>query len=354
MIAAISPISGFMNLVPVLPVSLTGAIGASLAPAPLVGAAPDLGTIVSLVGATNVPLTYTATGTFRTSLQITPGATTPTSTPGTGTATRVHLKFDADLDLLIVRDRASAATPLSQLPPDTISRLANAITTDLLLASLGSSSGTTANFASSMLSGIFGGSGLFGGSSGFGNNGIGLFNTNPLFGNTLNVNATGTTTATPVTASVTGTATTNLTLTIGTPPTATAAIAPAATATAVTAPLAAATTAVATPVTATPVVAAAPTATVAIAPTPAAAASPAGTAAADTTLQRFLTDAAARALDTVANNPTYAAAAAALYASVAVVRNQNEVTALAVPGRDDAVRQINPIVAVQPLPSSIA
>lgn len=350
MIAAISPISGFMNLVPVLPVSLTGAIGASLAPAPLVGAAPDLGTIVSLVGATNVPLTYTATGTFRTSLQITPGATTPTSTPGTGTATRVHLELDVDLDLLIIRDRATAAAPLSLLPPDTISRLANAITTDLLLASLGSSSGTTANFASSMLSGIFGGSGLFGGSSGFGNNDIGLFNTNPLFGNTLNVNATGTTTAT----SVTGTATTNLTLTIGTPPTATAAIAPAATATAVTAPLAAATTAVATPVTATPVVAAAPTATVAIAPTPAAAASPAGTAAADTTLQRFLTDAAARALDTVANNPTYAAAAAALYASVAVVRNQNEVTALAVPGRDDAVRQINPIVAVQPLPSSIA
>lgn len=351
MIAAISPISGFMNLGPVMPVSLTGLIGASLAPAPLIGAAlPDVGTIVSLAGATNVPLTYTATGTFRTSLQITPGATPPTTgTPGTG-ITRVHLEFDADLDLLIVRDRASAATPLSQLPPDTISRLANAITTDLLLASLGSSSGTTANFASSMLSGIFGGSGLFGGSSAFGNNGIGLFNTNPLFGNTLNVNATGTTTATPVTTAITGTATTNLTLTIGTP-TAAATVAPVATATAVTAPLAAATTAVATPVTATPVVAAAPTAAVAIAPTPAAAASPGGAAAADTALQGFLTDAAARALDTISNNPTYAAAAAALYASVAVVRNQNEVTALAVPGRDDAVRQINPIVAVS---SSIA
>lgn len=352
MIAAISPISGFINIAPVMPVSLTGALGAS---APIVGAAlPDVGTIVSLAGATSVPLTYTATGSFSTSLQITPGGATPaTGTPGSGTVTRVHLEFDADLDLLIIRDRATAAAPLSLLPPDTVSRLANAITTDLLLASLGSSSGTTGNFASQMLSGLFGGNGTFGGSSAFGNNGIGLFNTNPLFGNTLNVNATGSTTATPVTA-ITGTATTNLTLTIDTTPTAAATLAPAPTATAVTAPLAAATPAVATPVTATPAVAATPTATVAIAPTAAAAANPAGTAAADAALQRFLTDAAARALDTIANNPSYAAAAASLYASVAVLRTPADVTALAVPGRDDAVRQLNPIVAVQPLPSSVA
>ncbi len=354
MIAAIAPIS-FMSLAPVMPVSLGGVLGPALAPA-AVGALPGASTIVSLASAAGanaaagVPLTYTATGTFRTSLQITPlGATPTTGTPGAPIAQRVHLEFDADLDLLIIRDRATAGLPFSALPPDTVRRLADAMTTDLLLASLGASSGTTGNLAGSMLTGLFGGSSLFGGGSSplFGGSSLGV---SPLLGNTLAVNTANTTTPS---TSITGTVTTNLTLTFGPTTPAAPTTAPATTAVSAALP-GTATPAAPTAVTATPAAAVtAPATTVAVTPTPAAAATP-GAPAADAALQRFLTDAAARALDTIANNPSYAAAAATLYASVAVARNQNEIATLAVPGRDDAIRQINPTVAVQPLPSSVA
>lgn len=337
MIAAISPVS-LMNLTPIMPVALPGIAGGGLLPTAGAALSPTLSTIVALAGATNVPTTYTASGSFRTSVQITPGAVVP----GTGTTPftqRIHLEFDADLDLLIVRDRASANSPLSALPPDTIRILADAMTTDLLLASLGSSNGTTGNLAAQALGGIFGnfGSPLTG---------------NNLFGNTLlgnPLNGATTLAGNNAVTSVTGTVATNLTLTIGAPQAANDTPAVAVTPTALTA---------AVPATATPPVATTPATPAAVAAPAAAtvtltAAPPAPTpvtaAANDTTLQRFLTDAAARALDTVANNPTYAAAAASLYASVAVFRGP-EVTALTA----DAVRQVGPAAAVQPLPSSVA
>lgn len=349
MVTALQPISGFLNLAPVAPVLPRGRGTEQFVP--FVGLAiTDASTLIHLGATTGVPLTYTASGTFNASLQVTPATGTP---PAGATRVKLDLDLNVNLDILV---RSSPATANAAIPAladgraDLLRVFNDAITTDLLLGSLGSgsTSATTdilgqtlgrlllADLATASLTST-------GGSL--------VSPTNTTLSDLLTA---GTVTALPASANLTTTSPTLFSLTAT--PAATAGAVPTITPTAAAAVTGTATVSVTTTLaTDTTEAAAAATApaTATLTAAPAAATATELAAATNTALQRFLTDAAARAHDTVANNPSYAFAAAALYSSAVILRAQTpDVTAVATTA-DSAVRQVTAPPVVTPLPTSV-
>lgn len=311
MVPALQPISGFLNLAPIAPVLPRGRGAEQLVP--FVGLVmTDASTLVNLGATRALPLTYTASGSFSAALQTVP-ATGAVGSPQDGVQ-RLHMSLDLSLDFELVWGGSAAANAnvgLTDVRESAFRALSDGVTTDLLLAALSGSSSSsgidqtlsrllTTDLTTALLTSPVGSIDNAAITTLTGNSGA----TATLTGE-LNATATLTLAVTPTTASaatLTSGDTTAATTTTGTVAAAVLATPAADTA-------------------ATPVALTAPTAAGAAAPT-VAAATTATTAATNVALQRFLTDAAARAHDAVTNNPAYAAAAAALYASAAVFRSQ--------------------------------
>lgn len=284
MIAALQPVSGFLNPAPVAPVLPRGRAGEQRAP--FVGLAiADTSTLIDIGAMPSVPLTYTANGTFTATLKL-----VPESASADG-ARHVALGVGLNLDIAVRNSPAGANVALADTRATALRTLSDALTTDMLLAAMG------------------------GGASAAG---------------TLDL----------------------LSRFLGADLATTAAITPPATV--------AATTSVfgdlfaGGALTTLPASAVGPTAgllTLAAPATLPAAAD--ATAAVNAAAQRFLTDAMARAHDTVANNPNYAMAAAALYFSTAVFRSQAADVTSSGLGRNEPVRLVTPTQNVEALPTSV-
>lgn len=340
MVPALQPISGFLNLAPIAPVLPRGRGAEQLVP--FVGLVmTDASTLVNLGATRMLPLTYTASGSFSAALQTVP-ATGAVGSPQDGVQ-RLHMSLDLSLDFELVWGGSAAANAgLTDVRESAFRALSDGVTTDLLLAALsGSSSSGVDQTLSRLLASDLNTALLTSPVGSIDNAAITTLTGNSgatatLTGE-LDATATLTLVVTPTTASTASLTTGDTTAdTTGTAATAVLATPPADTA-------------------ATTVALTAPTATGAATPTAAATTTTAATAATDAALQRFLTDAAARAHDAVTHNPAYAAAAAALYASAAVFRSQadNAPSASAfAPGRP--VTEVTPARPVDAIPTSLA
>lgn len=314
MVPALQPISGFLNLAPIAPVLPRGRGAEQLVP--FVGLVmTDASTLVNLGATRALPLTYTASGSFSAALQTVPatGAVgSPFGNPQDGVQ-RLHMSLDLSLDFELVWGRSAAANAgLTDVRESAFRALSDGVTTDLLLAALSgssSSSGVDQTLSRLLASDL---------NTALLTSPVGSIDNAAITTLTGNSGASAT-----LTGELDATATLTLAVTPTTASTASLTTGDTAADTATTGTAATAVLALATPATdtaATPVALTAPTAAGAAAPTVVTAV--ATTATTDAALQRFLTDAAARAHDAVTNNPAYAAAAAALYASAAVFRSQ--------------------------------
>lgn len=313
MVPALQPISGFLNLAPIAPVLPRGRGAEQLVP--FVGLVmTDASTLVNLGATRALPLTYTASGSFSAALQTVPatGAVgSPFGNPQDGVQ-RLHMSLDLSLDFELVWGRSAAANAgLTDVRESAFRALSDGVTTDLLLAALSGSSSSSgvdqtlsrllaSDLNTALLTSPVGSIDNAAITTLTGNSGASATLTGE-----LDATATLTLAVTPTTASTASLTTGDTAADTATTGTATTAVLALATPAADTA--------------ATPVALTAPTAAGAAAPVVTAVAT---TTATDAALQRFLTDAAARAHDAVTNNPAYAAAAAALYASAAVFRSQ--------------------------------
>jgi len=333
MITALQPISGFLNLAPIAPVLPRGRAGEQFVP--FVGLAiADASTLVNLGATPSVPLTYTANGSFTTTLKLVP------ATASADGARHVSLGVSLNLELTVRETATGANAALADVRADVLRTLIDALTTETLLTSLGGTSSSvsgTLDLLSRFLGDDLGSASITAPSTGATTATAGVFN---------DVFAANALTALPA-ASI-GPAADLLTLAVP-PANPLAGPTTIGTFTGVAAFAAPDGTATAAPVAAT---AAAP-GSVVLTAAPAPAAATAAAAATNAALQRFLTDAAARAHDTVTNNPNYASAAAALYFTTAVYRSQAPDVTPSGLGRDDPVRMITPAAAVEPLPTSV-
>lgn len=346
MVPALQPISGFLNLAPIAPVLPRGRGAEQLVP--FVGLVmTDASTLVNLGATRALPLTYTASGSFSAALQTVPatGAVgSPFGNPQDGVQ-RLHMSLDLSLDFELVWGRSAAANAgLTDVRESAFRALSDGVTTDLLLAALSGSSSSSgvdqtlsrllaSDLNTALLTSPVGSIDNAAITTLTGNSGASATLTGE-----LDATATLTLAVTPTTASTASLTTGDTaadTATTGTAATAVLALATSATDTA-----------------ATPVALTAPTAAGAAAPVVTAVAT---TTATDAALQRFLTDAAARAHDAVTNNPAYAAAAAALYASAAVFRSQADNAPAAsafAPG--SPVTEVTPTRPADAIPTSLA
>lgn len=339
MVPALQPISGFLNLAPIAPVLPRGRGIEQLVP--FVGLAmTDASTLVNLGATRALPLTYTASGSFSAALQTVP-ATGAVGSPQDGVQ-RLHMSLDLSLDFELVWGRSAAANAgRADVRESAFRALSDGVTADLLLAALSGSSSSGVDQTLSRLLASDLNTALL---------------TSPV-GSIDNAAITTLTGNSGATATLTGEldATATLTLVVARTTASTATLTTSdttadttATGTAITAVLATppADTAASTVALTPPEIAAATTATVTAAATTA--------VANNTALQRFLTDAAAQAHDAVTNNPAYAAAAAALYASAAVFRSQADNAPAAsafAPG--SPVTEVTPARPIDAIPTSL-
>lgn len=307
---------------------------------PFVGLAiTDASTLVNIGTTPTLPLTYTANGSFTTTLKLVP------ATASVDGARHVSLGITLDLKLTVRETAAGANAALADVRADVLRTLVDAMTTETLLTSLGGTS--------SSLSGALGLLGEFladdlGRASITAPSSAGTTATAGIFNDVVAGDALA---ALPA-ASI-GPAADLLTIEVAPPdasagPTTIGSFTGVATfggaTTGGTLDAATDTTGTATAVPGSAVLTAAP------APAPTAAAAAAAT---DAALLRFLTDAAARAHDTVTHNPNYASAAAALYATTAVYRSPAAGVTPSGLGPDAPVRMTMPAAAVEPLPTSV-